>query len=46
MDVVLQLGDGTVDQGQRVLEKIVNQIRHGRVLSRLPARPAMPSRSR
>ena len=35
--VLLQLGDGTVDRGRRVLEKIVNEIRQRRVLDRLPA---------
>ena len=36
-DVVLLLGDGAIERGKRVLEKIVNEIRHRRVLSRLPA---------
>ena len=35
--VLLQLGDGTVDRGRRVLENIVNEIRQRRVLDRLPA---------
>ena len=39
-DVVLLLGDGAADRGKRVLEKIVNEIRHRRVLSRLPATSA------
>jgi hypothetical protein len=43
-DVVLLLGDGTVDRGKRVLEKVVNEIRHRRVLSRLPPTPVMPNR--
>ena len=34
-DVVLLIGDGAVDRGKRVLEKIVNEIRHRRVLNRL-----------
>jgi hypothetical protein len=42
--VLLQLGDGTIDRGRRVLEKIVNEIRHRRVLSRLPQRSAVPAR--
>ena len=33
--VVLLLGDGVADRGKRVLEKIVNEIRHHRLLSRL-----------
>jgi hypothetical protein len=39
-DVVLLLGDGSIDRGKRVLERIVNEIRHRRVLSRLPATSA------
>ena len=39
-DVVLLLGDGAADRGKRVLEKIVNEIRHRRVLNRLPATSA------
>ena len=38
--VVLLLGDGAGDRGKRVLEKVVNEIRHRRVLSRLPATSA------
>jgi hypothetical protein len=34
-DVVSLIGDGAVDRGKRVLEKIVNEIRHRRVLNRL-----------
>jgi hypothetical protein len=45
-DVVLLLGDGAADRGKQVMEKIVNEIRHRRVLNRLPARPAVPSRRR
>jgi len=41
-DLLLQLGDGAVDKGKRVLEEIVNEIR--RVLDRLPARSALPAR--
>jgi hypothetical protein len=36
-DVVLLLGDGAADRGKRVLERIVNEIRHRRVLNRLSA---------
>lgn len=43
-DVVLLLGDGVADRGKRVLEKIVNETRHRRVLSRLPVRPLFPNR--
>ena len=43
-DLVLLLGDGAVDKGKRVLEKIVNEIRHRRVLDRLPPRSALPTR--
>jgi hypothetical protein len=39
-DVVLLIGDGAVDRGKRVLQKIVNEIRHRRVLNRLAAMPA------
>ena len=39
-DVVLLLGDGAADRGKQVMEKIVNEIRHRRVLSRLPATSA------
>ena len=42
-DVVLLLGDGAADRGKRVLEKTVNEIRHRRVLSLLPAIPAVPN---
>jgi hypothetical protein len=45
-DVVLLLGDGTIDRGKRVLEKIVNEIRHRRVLDRLPAKSVVPGRPR
>jgi hypothetical protein len=37
-DVVLLLGDGASDRGKRVLEKIVNEVRHRRVLNRLAER--------
>jgi hypothetical protein len=40
-DVVLLLGDGAADRGKRVLEKIVNEIRHRRVLNRLAVIPAV-----
>ena len=43
-DVVLLLGDGAVDKGKRVLEKVVNEIRYRRVLDRLPARSTLPAR--
>jgi hypothetical protein len=36
-DVVLLLGDGSIDRGRRVMERIVNEIRHRRVLNRLAA---------
>ena len=45
-DVVSLLGDGAVDRGKRVLGKIINEIRHRRVLNRLPAAPVVPSRRR
>jgi hypothetical protein len=45
-DVVLLLGDGAADRGKWVLERIVNEIRHRRVLNRLPATPAVPNRCR
>jgi hypothetical protein len=38
--------DGAADRGKRVLEKIVNEVRHRRVLSRLPATSAAPNRRR
>jgi hypothetical protein len=34
-DVVLLLGDGAMDRGKQVLEKVVNEVRHRRVLNRL-----------
>jgi hypothetical protein len=43
-DVVLLLGDGAADRGKRVLEKIVKEVRHHRMLSRLPIRPLFPNR--
>ena len=43
-DLLLQLGDGKADRGKRVLEKVVNEIRQHRVLSRLPPRSALPAR--
>jgi hypothetical protein len=39
-DVVLLLGDGAADRGKQVMEKIVNEVRHRRVLNRLAAMPA------
>jgi flavin-dependent dehydrogenase len=39
-DVVLLLGDGAADRGKQVMEKIVNEIRHRRVLNRLAAMAA------
>jgi hypothetical protein len=44
-DVVLLLGDGSIDRGKRALERTVNEIRHRRVLNRLSATPvARPGR--
>jgi hypothetical protein len=45
-DVVLLLGDGVADRSKRALEKIVNEIRHRRVLDRLPAKSVVPGRPR
>ena len=43
-DVLLQLGGGAIDSGRRVLERIVSEVRHHRMLSRLPVRPLVPNR--
>ena len=37
-DVVLLLGDGAADRGKQALERIVNEVRHRRVLNRLAER--------
>ena len=42
-DLLLQLGDGAIDRGKRVLEKIVNEIRQRRTLRRLAIRSALSS---
>jgi len=41
-DVLLLLGDGAIDSGGRVVERIVSEVRHHRILSRLPARSCRP----
>jgi hypothetical protein len=43
-DVLLLLGDGAIDSGRRVLERIVSEVRHHRMLSRLPMRPLVSTR--
>jgi len=43
-ELLLLLGDGSADRGRRVLERIVSEIRHHRLLSRLPIRPLVPTR--
>ena len=43
-EVMLVLGDGEIDRGRRVVERIVSEIRHHRMLRRLPMRPLVPTR--
>jgi len=43
-EVMLVLGDGEIDRGRRVVERIVSEIRHHRMLRRLPVRPLVPTR--
>ena len=43
-EVMLVLGDGEIDRGRRVVERIVSEIRHHRMLSRLPVCPLVPTR--
>jgi len=41
-ELMLALGDGEIDRGRRVVERIVSEIRHHRMLGRLPTRSALP----
>ena len=43
-NLILLLGDGEIDRGRRVVERIVSEIRHHRMLRRLPVRPLVPTR--
>ena len=43
-EVMLVLGDGEIDRGRRVVERIVSEIRHHRMLRRLPVRTLVPTR--
>ena len=43
-NLILLLGDGEIDRGRRVVERIVSEIRHHRMLCRLPMRPLVPTR--
>ena len=43
-NLILLLGDGEIDRGRRVVERIVSEIRHHRMLRRLPMRPLVPTR--
>ena len=43
-NLILLLEDGGIDSGRRVLERIVSEVRHHRMLRRLPMRPLVPTR--
>ena len=43
-ELMLALGDGEIDRGRRVVERIVSEIRHHRMLRRSPMRPLVPTR--
>jgi hypothetical protein len=42
--LMLALGDGEIDRGRQVVERIVSEIRHHRMLRRLPVRTLVPTR--
>ena len=43
-ELLLLLGDGSADRGAQVIEDIVKELRHQRMLDRLPMRTLLPSR--
>ena len=43
-ELMLALGDGEIDRGRRVVERIVSDLRHHRMLGRLPTRSALPGK--
>jgi len=43
-ELLLLLGDGSADRGAQVIEDIVKELRHHRLMRRLPVRALFPTR--